>query len=477
MRSFTLFIQRLKQTPRILQLALLAGVITLVLGYFLKAPCLSQPWGGSARIEYTHLCYNDLQPLYGSRHLRERKIPYIEETRFEYPVLIGLEMYVASLVSSNHVEFFYANLPFLALSALLAIAALTLALAPEHRRRVFWFAASPVLIQYAFINWDLFAVVFFALGFLAWTRGHLRACGLALGSGAAAKIFPGFAVPALMLASFHRTRAFREPVRIAIYSALGWALWNVPVMLATLIANGDISGWIETYRFHSRRLPDFGTVWFWWAEDVIRSPGLALGAIATVLALAAYALRDLWKADRRWSMGLGAGLALLCVVLLFVPSAAHGPRSPEWKELVDRVSFLFFALGTAGILYRQWKRSIDPACTAGAVVALFLMVSKVHSPQYALWILPFLVLTNLPWTLVACHLVADVVLHASGFWWFAASPNLAPHFWQVLFAVSVYVREAVLLLMVSWWMLKGRDLVAFVPRVGGDRPVAAPSGW
>lgn len=454
---------RLIQPKLTLPLILIAGVVTLMFGYALKAPCLFKPWGGSERVEYSWLCYNDLQPLYGVRNLHERRIPYIEERTFEYPVLIGLDMYLASLLSSNHVEFFHANLPFLTASALLSILALWLAVDPAQRKRTLWFAIGPPLVLYAFHNWDLLAAVFLSMGMLAWTRGRQDYCGLALGSGVAAKLYPGFVLPALMIERWRNTSGAREPLTLAFWTALGWAMWNVPVMIATAWVNGDISGWLETYRFHSRRFPDLGTVWYWWADRFTDHPWLAIGGFLVVLGAVAWILRDWWKADRRWAVAYAGGITALWIALLFVPAASAGAVTRPWKNFVDLASFTLFASATAGLLWRQRRKGADPWCVAGAIVATFLLVSKVHSPQYTLWLLPFLVITNVPGRAIAFYLASDLMLYVSVFKWYAVSPHLEPQAWQTVFIASVYARELAIALCLAWLVLKGTSLLRAAP--------------
>ncbi len=386
-------------------------------------------------------------------------------------------MYLASLVSSDHVEFFHANLPFLAGSALLSILALWYSVATSMRSRVLWFAAGPPLILYSFHNWDLLAVVFLALGIWAWTRDKFFYAALAFGTGAAAKLYPGFVVPALMIDRYRTTQGIREPLKLLLWSALGWGAWNIPVMIATGVVNGDLSGWLGIWQFHSRRLPDFGTFWYWWAEWLVDSPVPTLVGFAAVLGVLGFALRSWWREDRLWSFAFAGGLTALVVGFLIAPQARAGATSQDWKNFVDATSFLLFALGTAGLLFRQWRSGRDPWCTAGAIVALFMLVSKVHSPQYALWLLPFLVVTNVPALLVGVYLVIDVVLYVSGFWWYAVAPHLQPHFWQTIFVVFVYLREIALILILVWLTLKARDVLEGTARLQAlSQPSSGRSG-
>ena len=50
----------------------------------------------------------------------------------------------------------------------------------------------------------------------------------------------------------------------------------------------------------------------------------------------------------------------------------------------------------------------------------FMLLHKVHSPQYTLWLLPFLVLLRVPWGLVAAYLLVDLSMGIGVFKYFAA---------------------------------------------------------
>src|SRR5687767_13261134 len=77
-------------------------ILTLVGGFLLKAQCL-EPWDGR---QYSNLCYNDIQPLFGEREILLGTFPYIGGDRseggvsggsIEYPVLTGLFMWMTGL--------------------------------------------------------------------------------------------------------------------------------------------------------------------------------------------------------------------------------------------------------------------------------------------------------------------------------------------------------------------------------------------
>ena len=45
----------------------------------------------------------------------------------------------------------------------------------------------------------------------------------------------------------------------------------------------------------------------------------------------------------------------------------------------------------------------------------FLLLHKVHSPQYTLWLLPFFVLLRVRWGWVVAYLVADLAMYVGIF--------------------------------------------------------------
>lgn len=438
-------------------------VLTLVASYSLKRPCTELPWNGQ---QYRTLCYNDIQALYGARHLDRHLFPYVVERSYEYPVVIGLYMWLASFLASDHGQYFLANVPVLALCALLAVAGLIGAVGA--RAKVLWFAVGVPLFLYAFWNWDLLAVAPLALGMWAWSRRRDALCGMALGVGAAAKLFPAYVLPALCLARLKQSQGdggsprARAVLPLVLGFAAAWAAINAPVMIADVAVDGRLDGWLGVFLFHARRMPDFWTLWYWWPSSSARGAGLALlhwspPAVLAALALLAWYAPGAPARPRRGSALVAGAGALVAFLLTVSPAMASGPVSAEYKALVDRVSFAVFALGSVGLWIHQWKNDRDPWAIGGATIALFLLVAKVYSPQYALWLVPFFVIVSLPvWLGLACF-VADVALVYSGFQWYWLSPQLAPHPWQTVFVAMTFVRALLLLLVIAWFTLAGRD--------------------
>ena len=55
-----------------------------------------------------------------------------------------------------------------------------------------------------------------------------------------------------------------------------------------------------------------------------------------------------------------------------------------------------------------------------AVLVAFLLLNKVSSPQYTLWLLPFLALLRVHWAWWAAFTVADALVYVGVFRWFHA---------------------------------------------------------
>jgi hypothetical protein len=172
---------------------------------------------------------------------------------------------------------------------------------------------------------------------------------------------------------------------------------------------------MAVWRFHSRRFPDFGTVWHWIGHH-------------------------------------GSSV---------FPATWWNPGTTSYRDFISVLSLVLFAVGTAFFLWHSWRRragadGFPVAATGLGILCIFLLVSKVHSPQYALWIVPFLVLLDVPRRWVFLYLAADVAVYVSGFYWFTVFNAPAPG-WRGIFESSVFVRAAALGLL-AWWATRAKRL-------------------
>jgi len=402
-------------------LVMLAAVF-FALGMVQKSGCYQGYWANEDR--YTHMCYSDLPYLYTGRGLVELNWPFSDDqqvrTRYpevmEYPVGIAYFAYGAAWVTQKvagagdvHAR---ADVPteevagsaqvrkemrgFVAVNAL-AFAAMALLsawlLAGVSRRRP-WdaaaFAASPALVLTGLINWDMLAVVMVAGALFTWARGRPVATGFLIGLGTATKLYPLFLLGPIAIICL-RERRYRELVDTLLASAVTWAVLNAPAYLT------GRDEWKRFWEFNSERGPDLGSAWL-----VIQQASHHAITATTV---------------NHWSWAL---FGLWCAGV-----AAVGFRAPSTPRLAQ-LGFL--------------------------VVAGFLLVNKVYSPQYVLWLLPLAALARPRWRDQLIWQSTEVVYFAS-VWWYL-NGDLQPGdgqdvFWYWVAIVIRMLGELYLVVMVT----------------------------
>ncbi|HWD09150.1 MAG TPA: glycosyltransferase 87 family protein [Actinomycetota bacterium] len=414
--------------PASIGLAIGAASIGLALAYLLKEPCATNGWANN--FQYRHLCYNDIQPLFYVRGIFKGQIPY-KDVFVEYPVLIGSFMYVTgrllALLVTLHLAGSYRDPQYFNLTALLLAPCsliVTFLLRPRvsRGRLLLWAIGTPTIL-YSFLNWDLLAVVALVAGIVLAEKRRWLWAGVALGLGASAKLYPGFLLPCVVLGAWSL-----KDKRGAVRSVLGFGaaavVANVPWMVAAW------KGWMGIWKFQAGRYPDYGTTWYWLAH------------IINTYHYAAF-----------WSTNIGG-----------------------WGSFIGDAGGLAFGVLTLLILYSGWRRRDEdgeyPMLPIGlAIMATFLFVSKVNSPQYAIWVLPLLTLVDIPWWEVGLYLFGDVVLFVSGFYWFTDANFPGPSGWSSLFEYSVFFRAAILAVIALTAVGTGRRLLpASEPAVDPSRP-------
>jgi uncharacterized membrane protein len=339
-----------------LRICLLFTTFVLALAWIKQAPCATGEWSGSK--QYTHLCYSDAVPLFGVYGLDTGDVPYLDN-RVEYPVLTGGFIAAAAALArgydgaSDGVGILPDLSPVhsytLVTGLLLSVCALlvtrvVLALAGRRPWDTAMIGLSPVLLVHAFTNWDLFAVALAGFGMLAWARHRPVLAGLLLGAAVAAKFYPILLLAALFLLCLRAGR-LRDWGVTTLAAATAWTAVNAPV--AVLAPDN----WAWFFAFSRARPANPESLW----NLLLHASGnrlldgpLAEGQIPTVLnAMVTVALLVLF-----------AGIAWLTL------AAPVRPR-------VAQVAFL--------------------------LLAGFLLLNKVWSPQYSLWLLPLAVLARPKW--------------------------------------------------------------------------------
>ncbi len=337
----------------------------LLAGFLLKAQCLE---GFDGR-QYERLCYNDIQPLFANRALDSLTFPYVDGRlegvrliggALEYPVLTGLFMWATAQLAQDVNGYLWisavALAPFGVLTAYL-LAGMT------GWRALLW-GAAPSLVLYEFHNWELLVVAATVLGISSWREDKTPAAAGWFGVGIALKLYPLlFLGPLVLEALLHGKR--RRAAQVALVGVGSVALINLPFALA------GTEGWLASFGFHARRSADFNSWWHWAFPS--SPPGLSLPRL-----------------DLGFLNLLSGGLvALTFLVALYVGVRRHRREG----------AFPFLQV-------------------CAAALAGFLLWNKVHSPQYALWLLPFFALTRVPVAWWAAYALVDLLVYVGIFRWF-----------------------------------------------------------
>jgi len=336
-----------------------AAVFTWLVLMARQVPCIPM-----AAHPYTRLCYSDIPVLYWSKYTFWSGGPLFNEyasspsTQLEYPVLIAgliwITRWLGTLFGSVALpgitddQKVAAASNFWAINAALLFVCFCLLVwahlqmgrdsASQYtggvRTRAWdalFIAGAPVVMLSGLINWDMLAVALTSLGLLTWARGHPLLAGILVGLAAATKFYP-LALVAVFFVLCLRAGKIRVWAAFTATAGLAWLVVNLPVMLTTPKA------WAFFWTYNTGRGGDFGSFWY-----VLTLMGIPLSSnVATVLMVILIAL---------------AGGAIVGLVL-------SAPRRPR----VAQVALL--------------------------VMVAFLVLNKVYSPQYVLWLLPFVVLAR-----------------------------------------------------------------------------------
>lgn len=440
------------------------ALVFLALGWSTKAACLQSTGTGPGdqrvanwdnQRAYYQLCYSDTVPLYGAELLSQGKFPYksswietdsngtpqlrydgqIAVRYMEYPVLTGIYQYLSMAIAKTYTALSkVAPLPVVAEVVMffnvaafgLALAWLTTVWATSGLagRRI-WdaalVAASPLVIFQIFTNFDALATGLATSGLLAWARRRPVLAGVLIGLGSAAKLYPLlFLYPLLLLGI--RAGRLNALARTMAAAAATWLLVNLPVMLLFP------RGWSEFFRLNTRRGDDMDSLY-----NVVKSftgwrgfdptlgfwePPLVLNTVVTLL------------------------FVLCCAAIAYIAlTAPHRPR-------VAQLTFL--------------------------TVASFLLVNKVWSPQFSLWLVPLAVLALPHRRILLAWMTIDALVWVPRMYYLYGNPSRSlPEQW---FTTTVLLRDiAVMVLcgLVVWQIYRpGRDLV----RTGGPGALPACGG-
>ncbi len=415
-----------------IRVALGLTILFSVFGYLQKTDCFGA--GGYANEhQYSRLCYADTYALYVDEGLNARtnsagavtgrvSVPYRDHP-VEYPPVMGGLMWAAAEltafvhpgeqadVSGSHNQTFF-NLTALGLAICALISTFTVAQLAGRRRAwdAVMVAASPALFMYAFTNWDLAAVALTGLGLWAWSRGSPVWAGLLLGVGISTKLYPLFVLIALVMLCA-RAGLWRAAAKAVGGAVAGIVVCYVPAILISksfLFPNSscptahELSGWRWFLSLSQTRGADWGSVWLV-AQHLFRGDfiGNALNAQPAC-------------GSSPTTLNVVSSTCVLLVIAGVGALVAMAPRRPR----VGQVAFL--------------------------LVAGFVMLNKVDSPQYALWLVPLAVLARPRWASLLIWQATEVLLGAANLYTLIALDHSDQGLPMATYLITIVIRDVVL---------------------------------
>ncbi|MCP2255137.1 putative membrane protein [Prauserella aidingensis] len=397
--------------------AILLCGITLVLGLLNKHRCTGPAFDENGRStpnyaerNYHDACYSDIQFLWLGRDVDKHVFPYVHGDitaegqlvggALEYPVLTGMLVWAGAAVADTDAGFLLGSAVLLAPFGLLTAWMLGRL---AGWRALLW-ALGPPLVLYAFHNWDLAVVAASVAAFfvLQRARGSLRSragwAAVLLGVGTALKLYPGlFVVPLALYVYVESTRtdgarrAVREALRVPLLAGGVVAAVNLPFVLA------GFDGWWASIEFQGQRQADgtSNSIWYW-------------------------GVRHLFSGDVAFQ---------------------------QFTDVASPLAVLTALVLACGIGWDRAQRDGEFPLLQVCAAALcgFLLLHKVHSPQYTLWLLPMFVLLRVRWGWIAAYLAADVALGIGIFRWYGDfQQSIADGFAAQAVVIGVWGRAALL---------------------------------
>ena len=270
------------------------------------------PWGYRLW-SFAALSYSDILALHEDRGAGRHPIPYIQD-KVEYPVLLGLGMWLPSVLAPDRAGYFALTFALLAACALLTLWCIC---ALPGTQPWIW-AGSPALLVYGALNWDLFGILPLAAGLWLWASGRERAAAAALSLAVWTKLFPVLALGILLLISLRGPRRRTLEV-VGIFLAFTVAL-NLPFA---------VLGWPRwTWFFEYNRIREIEpSLYLLFGMDARASVSSANAVFALAVLVAAIAIAAVEMRTRRLDP-LRAACALMC--LFFVVNKVYSPQYWLW---------------------------------------------------------------------------------------------------------------------------------------------------
>jgi uncharacterized membrane protein len=342
-----------------LTVVFLVTTAMFVVGILQKVPCHEHAWPRESSFAFSHMCYSDVAYLYRERGFAEGGVAYLDRGDYpalEYPVLTGVVMQVTAWLTqalgsddakADSVLFYDLTVLLLFGFALATGWALSRIHAAESGAHAPGRSAGAqpgrpydAMFFAAAPTLALTGTINWDLLAVALTTGALLAWSRSRTFLAGVLLGLGAAAkfyPLFVLGPLLVLAVRRKKLAVTFetvgFAVLTWLLVNLPIMVLAPDA------WSMFWTFNAQRQGDFGSIWY--VLDLAGHEVSAVNTYSLVLFILAC-----------------AGIAVL---------ALRAPHPPRLAQLV----FL--------------------------TVAAFVIVNKVYSPQYVLWLLPLVALARPRW--------------------------------------------------------------------------------
>jgi hypothetical protein len=270
------------------------------------------PWGYRLW-SFATLTYSDIIALHEDRGANTHDFPYLRD-KVEYPVLMALGMWWPSVLAPDRAGYF--ALTFLAL-AICALGTLWVLSSLPQASPWIW-AASPALLVYTALNWDLFGILPLAVGLWLWAKLRDKAAVAILTLAVWTKFFPLLVLGLILVISLRH--GFAHALKLfGIFLAITLAL-NLPFAIAAP------DNWQWFFRYNQIR--DIEPSLYLLAgvnPHTFVTPANQISAAVTLAAALALAIAEL--ITRRLDV-LRASCGLLCV--FFLVNKVFSPQYWLW---------------------------------------------------------------------------------------------------------------------------------------------------
>lgn len=474
---------------------LVLATLTIGLAWAQKAAC-RDPFAWSHEYQYTRLCYSDVTALYYAEGLNEGKTPYVDHP-VEYPVVVGGVMWVAAEVARalpgvparHEAEAFFDLTALILAAGLLLVVVLTAKIARRRPWDAALVALAPAMVIHAYTNWDLVAAAFTALAIHAWSRERLAWAGVWIALGASSKLYPVLLLVPL-LALCLRAGRLRAWAVTAASAVVAFAVVNVPVYLVA--GHFDpVSGkpspdgqnaWLRFWSLNKHRPADWDSLWFIAQHNLDNGGSTQVGIVkllTVVVAMAAAALL-VWSVIGLLSGTTGSARVAIAVAgaVVAVGALAAGLVGDLWSQLSAileqpaHAPFGFAMQGSgaaatpaglnAGVFWGTLivmaavcavavsaPRRPRLAQLAFLAVAGFLLVNKVDSPQYVVWLIPLAALARPRWRAFLVWQVSELFVLVTRFYFFVGNDKPGQGISFSWFGAAVVIRDLALIVVMA----------------------------